>query len=127
MNRIAKLTTIFNSVLGWNKARATLLSCFIVSLLKVRTVCLTKIAVAMPGKAQTNSKYKRLQRFFAGFNFSMNRIASLIVQLLPIRDEKWELSMDRTDWKSGKKNINPLVSGIVHLGVAFLILRTTFS
>ncbi|MDM8557047.1 IS4 family transposase, partial [Desulfococcaceae bacterium HSG7] len=35
--------------------------------------------------------------------------------------------MDRTDWKSGKPNINPLALGIVHLGCAFLILWMTFS
>ncbi len=127
MCQIAKLTKIFNSELGWNKARATLLSCFIVALLKVRTVCLTKIAVAMPGKAKTSSKYKRLQRFFSGFNFSMEGIAKLIVRFLPISDEKWDLSMDRTNWKLGKLNINPLVLGIVHLGVAFPIIWTTFS
>ncbi len=125
--RIAKLTIIFNSVLGWNKARAALLSCFIVALLKVRTVCLSKIAVAMPGKAKVSSKYKRLQRFFANFEFSMEGIARLIVRFLPIRDEKWDLSMDRTNWKSGKQNINPLVLGIVHIGVAFPIIWMTFS
>jgi len=75
MNQIAKRTKIFNSRLGWNKARADLLSCFMVALLKVRSVNLTKIAVAMPGKAETDSKYKRLQRFFAGFDFSMEGIA----------------------------------------------------
>ncbi len=75
MKQIAKLTKIFNSRLGWNKARATLLACFIVALIKTRTVNLTKIAVAMPGKAKTASKYKRLQRFFAGFNFDMDDIA----------------------------------------------------
>ncbi len=75
MNQIAKLTQIFNSRLGWNKARADLLSCFIAALLKVRTVNLAKIAAAMPGKAKTDSKYKRLQRFFAGFDFSMEGIA----------------------------------------------------
>ncbi len=127
MCQIAKLTKIFNSMLGRNKARATLLSCFIVALLKVRTVCLAKIAVAMPGSAKTDSKYKRLQRFFSGFNFSMDDIAKLIVRFLPIRDEKWDLSMDRTNWKLGKLNINPLVLGIVHLGVAFPIIWTTFS
>ncbi len=75
MRLIAKLTKIFNSALGWNKARAALLSCFIVALLKVRTVNLAKIAVAMPGKAKQQSKYKRLQRFFAKFEFSMDDIA----------------------------------------------------
>ncbi len=127
MNQVAKLAQIFNSRLGWNKARAHLLSCFIVALLKVRTVNLTKIAVAMPGKAKKDSKYKRLQRFFAKFNFSMDDIAKLIVRFLPICDEKWDMSMDRTNWKLGKLNINPLVLGIVHLGCAFPILWITFS
>ena len=127
MNQIAKLTEIFNSRLGWNKARADLLSLFIVALLKVRTVSLTKIAVAMPGKAWTDSKYKRLQRFFAGFDMCMESIAKLIVRFLLIRDEKQDLSMDRTNWKSGKLNINPLVLGIVHMGCAFLIIWTAFS
>jgi len=29
----------------------------------------------MPGGAKTDSKYKRLQRFFSGYNFSMDDIA----------------------------------------------------
>jgi hypothetical protein len=127
MKQIAKLTEIFNSGLGWNKARADLLSLFLVTLIKVRSVNLTKIAVAMPGSAKTDSKYKRLQRFFAGFDFSMDDIAELIVRFFPIRDEKWDLSMDRTNWKSGKLNINPLVLGIIHLGCAFPVIWTTFS
>jgi hypothetical protein len=56
MNRIAKSGGIFNSRPGWNKARADLLSLFIVALIKVRSVNLTKIAVAMPGSAKTDSK-----------------------------------------------------------------------
>ena len=54
---------------------SALLSFFIVALLKIRSVNLTKIAVAMPGRAKTDSKYKRLQRFFAKFEFSMDDIA----------------------------------------------------
>ena len=127
MKQIAKLTKIFNSRLGWNKARATLLASFIIALIKTRTVNLAKIAVAMPGKAKTASKYKRLQRFFAGFNFDMDGIAKLIARFVRTCDEKWDLSMDRTNWKLGKRNINPLVLGIVHMGCAFPIIWTTFS
>jgi len=127
MTQIAKLTKIFKPILGWNKARVDLLACFIVGLIKVRSVNLTEIAVSMPGKAKPESKYKRLQRFFSGFEFSMDDIAKLIVQFLLICNEKWNLSMDRTNWKLGKKNINPLVLGIVFLGVAFPILWITFS
>jgi hypothetical protein len=35
--------------------------------------------------------------------------------------------MDRTNWKLGKKNINPLVIGIVRFGVAFPLRWITFS
>lgn len=127
MNRIVKLAGILNSGLGWNKSRAGLLSFFIVALLRVRSVNLAKIAAAMPGKVKTDSKYKRLQRFFSGFDFSLDDVAGLIIRFLPISDEKWNLSLDRTNWKLGKQNINPLVLGIVHLGVAFPIIWTTFS
>ena len=75
MNLITKLTPIFNTQLKWNKARADLLSCFIIALLNIRTVNLAEIAVAMPGSAKTDSKYKRLQRYFAKFDFSMDDIA----------------------------------------------------
>jgi len=75
MNRIAKSGGIFNSRPGWNKARADLLSLFIVALIKIRSVNLTEIAGAMPGSAKTDSKYKRQQRFFAKFNFPMDDIA----------------------------------------------------
>ena len=127
MKRITKLAEILNSGLGWNKAGADLISFFIVALLKVRSANLTKIAVAMPGRAKTESKYKRLQRFFAGSDFTMDDVSELIARFLPSRDEKWDLSMDRANWKLGKKNISPLVLGIVHLGVAFPIIRITFS
>lgn len=127
MNRIEKLAKLLNSGLGWNKAGGDLPALFIVALIKVRSVNLTEIAVAMPGRAKTDSKYKRLQRFFAGFDFSTDDITILIVRLLSISDKKRDLSTDRTNWKSGKKNINPLVLGIVHLGTAFPIIRTTLS
>jgi len=100
---------------------------FLIALIKVRSVNLTKIVVAMPGLAKIDSKYRRLRRFFADFNFSMDKIAKLIVYLLPINGEKWNLSMDRTNWKLGKQNINPLVLGIVHLCTAFPVLWITFS
>ncbi len=72
MNLVTKLSPIFISQLGWNKARDDLLALFIIALLEVRTVCLTQIAVEMPDKAKIESKYKRLQRFFAGFDMCMD-------------------------------------------------------
>lgn len=124
---VAKLTKILKPILKWNKARVDLISSFICALIMVRTVNLNEIASAMPGKAAQSSKYKRLKRFFAGFEVCYKSIAVLIVKMLPFSDGPWDISMDRTNWKLGKKNINPLVMGIVHLGVAFPIRWTTFS
>lgn len=88
---------------------------------------MTEIATAFAAKAKNASKYKRIQRFFRNFKIDFPHIAELITQLLPIKGEKWILSMDRTNWKLGKLNINILFIGIVYKGVAFPILWVTLS
>jgi hypothetical protein len=50
----------------------------------------------------------------------------LIVQFLPEK-ENWILSMDRTNWKLGKLNINILVIGILHEKIAFPIVWISLS
>jgi hypothetical protein len=94
---------------------------FITALVKVRSANLTEIATAFTGKAKTASKYKRIQRFFRSFEVDFTQISKLIVQFLP-ESENWILSMDRTNWKLGKLNINILVIGIVHKAIAFPIV-----
>lgn len=127
MNALENISAIIKEAVPCNKARADLVSCFIVSLIKVRTVNLVEIAAAMPGKAVHDSKYRRLKRFFEKFEIPYRFVAFLIVKMLPETDGKWDISMDRTNWKLGEKNINPLVLGIVRLGVAFPVAWTTFS
>lgn len=105
-----------------NAARLEFMACFIVALIKVRTVNLSDIAVALPGKSLKDSKYKRIQRFFKNFILDMDLMAKFIVELLPVKQESWALSMDRTNWKFGKININILTLGIAHEGVAFPII-----
>ncbi|MDM8569782.1 hypothetical protein QUF50_09795 [Thiotrichales bacterium HSG1] len=81
-----------------------LLSHFILSLIKVRTINLAELAVAFETKAQTSSNYKRLQRFFKNFEIDFDLIAKMIANWLP--KEPWILCLDRTNWKFGKVNIN---------------------
>lgn len=127
MEKISKMTDIFKPVLGWNKARADLISSFIIALIMVRTVNLVEIASVMPGRAVRNSEYRRLKRFFADFEICFKSVAILIVRMLPIADQSWDIAMDRSDRKLGKKNINPLVMGIVFLNVVFPLRWKTFS
>ena len=73
------------------------------------------------GEAQTDSHYKRLQRFFRKFELNYYEIAKVIVGLMNI-PEPWVLSLDRTDWQFGQTTFNILTLGIVDQGVAFPIL-----
>jgi hypothetical protein len=71
-------------------------------------VNLAEIATAFPGHAKVESHYKRLQRFFRHFEIDYTMIAKLITQLIPEKPP-WILTLDRTNWKFGKININILV------------------
>ncbi len=119
------LKSVLKQHLSWNEARLTFLSRFLVALLQVRTICLCDIATAFSGKAQAASKYKRLQRFFRLFEMDFKEIAVFLSRLLPTTELKWVLAMDRTNWKIGKININILVIGVAHMGIAFPLIWAT--
>jgi hypothetical protein len=106
---------------GWNRARIRLLARFLVALIVCRTVCLSRLANALPGSARTQSHYKRLCRFVAGFDLDFDTLARLIVAIAG-RIGLWPpfvLALDRTNWKLGRAELNVLVLAAVHRGVAF--------
>lgn len=102
-----------------NAARIHFIACFITALIKVRTVNFKEVAVAFPGNAQKDSQYRKIQRFFKDFALDMSMIARFTVELLPIKEEDWVLTIDRTNWKYGRLNINILTLGIAYMGIAF--------
>jgi hypothetical protein len=118
---IHELSSVLAEHLNWHGARISFLANFILALLKVRTVNLAQLAIAFSGCAKVASNYKRLQRFFCSFEFSQESIAKIVVQLIPVGDGPWTLTMDRTNWKFGKTHINLLVLGIAYLGIAIPI------
>ena len=118
MNHITKLESLLQTQFCWHKSRINLMSLFIVSLVKVRTVNLTQIALSLNPLVSASSNYRRLQRFFALFEFDFNLLARFIVALLPVNG-KFILTLDRTNWKLGKANINLLVLAIAYKGIAF--------
>jgi hypothetical protein len=79
-----------------------------------------QLAIAMPGTAQKDSKYRRLQRLFSEFTVDFSLIALFIASQLPY--EKYTITFDRTNWKYGKTHVNILFLGIVYQGVAIPIL-----
>ncbi len=106
------------------KTRLETFCVLILGVLNSRTVNLTHLSSAFPGEAETSSNYRRLQRFFQQVRLDYNGIARFIVQFMGISDQKWLLSVDRTNWKFGKKNINILMIAVAYKGVAIPLMWT---
>jgi hypothetical protein len=106
---------------GWNRARVRLLARFLVALIACRTVCLSRLAPALPGDAKQSSQYKRLCRFLSGFDLDYVALARLVIAIVAQVGVKppFVLAMDRTNWKLGKAELNLLVLAVVYQGVAF--------
>lgn len=121
MDQVTLLRRSLQPHLAWHGARLSFLAMFLIALFRVKTVNLTELATGFVGQAQTDSHYKRLQRFFRKFELNYYEIAKVIVGLMDI-PEPWVLSLDRTDWQFGQTTFNILTLGIVHQGVAFPIL-----
>lgn len=118
-NLVSVLETHFKGKL--NLARVKFISLFVIALTKVRTVSFENLARAFDIQAEESSSLRRIQRFIAGYALDADLIAKLIFSLLPNK-EQLTLSIDRTNWKFGKTDINIFMLGIVYQGVAFPLL-----
>ncbi len=67
----------------WHLARIKCLAYLLMGVFQVKTVNLTQVATTFPGRAEVESHYRRLQRFFQHVEFSSTLIAQLVVPVLP--------------------------------------------
>lgn len=104
-----------------NLARIRLICLFINALCKIKSVNFVKLSAGFATSVDASSNYRRIQRFMALADLSPRWVAKLIFSLLPEK-KGLVLSMDRTNWKFGKKNINILMLGVSYKNVAFPIL-----
>ena len=85
-------------------------------ILHTRNVNLSRIAscdkIDDDSDATESSKYRRFQRFFSNFEMPVEDLSRLIRCKIPKPGDGYVLSMDRTNWKFGKKHINVLTVGI---------------
>lgn len=116
-----QLVTIFKEKTGWNLSRVKFLVAFLTSLLKVQTVCFTKIAQGLEAKPKPESNLRRIQRFFAQYVIEEDLIPNLIFSLLPL-NPPYRLCLDRTNWKLGKANINILMISVCYHGVSIPLI-----
>ena len=93
---IQELKAVLSAHLPWHGARIGFLAQFLLALLKVRSVSLAELATGFGGKAKVESHYKRLQRFFRGFEIDQDGLARLLTRLVPVGEGPWRLTLDRT-------------------------------
>src|SRR4051812_1559445 len=92
----------------------------LLALFVVKSVNLKELAIAFSSTASIDSRYRRLQRFFALFKIDFTKIAYWIFTLFFKDDDKLYLVIDRTNWYWGK-SINVFVLGICYEGMAIPI------
>ena len=117
------LITQFRTYLKWNKCHLNVLTFLVFGLLEKQTVNFTSLATTFPGRSQTLSCYRRIQRFFLEVVFDESIMATLIASLFA-PEGKWQLSMDRTNWIFGIFKINILFLAINYKGMSIPILWT---
>lgn len=125
MNKISELKSILGQTFHWHKSRLDCFSQMLVALFAVRTVNLKEIALAMLSRATTDSRYRRLQRFFAFFDIDYDTLAIWIFRLFFQDEEKVYISIDRTNWYWGKAPINVFVLSVIYEGIAIPLLWQT--
>jgi len=87
MDEITLIHQTLHQHFGWHGARLRFLTLFLIALFRVRTVNFSDLSLAMPSNAKADSRYKRLQRFFSGFE------------------------LDYGDWAKGMMNLMAMATG----------------
>ena len=123
MSQIIALRDALRPHLSWHGARLSFMAAFLIALFRVKTVNFADLATAFVDKAQPDSHYKRIQRFFQEFEVDYCAIANTVIALLKI-PQPWVLSLDRTEWQFGQTTYNILMLGVVYQGVAFPLVWT---
>lgn len=98
--------------------RMTMLTKLILALLQMSTVNFAKLALVINAKVKTSSNFKRIQRFMKSYCFCQERFVRFAWDRYADKGSWIALSMDRTNWKFGRSNINILTIGISWRGTA---------
>lgn len=122
MEYISELKSILERELDWHKSRLDFFAQALISLMICRTINFKKLAVSMPDKkANLDSRYRRIQRFFSLSNINFSVIASWLFKLFFSTSDELYIAIDRTNWYIGKSKINVFMLSICHEGIAIPI------
>jgi len=118
---VRQLTRVLSERLGWNRARMKLMARLMRVLPMQATTNLSELAHAGKPEVETDSTYRRLQRFFAKFDFGYQRLGGFLLDLVPT-DPPYVAVLDRTEWHFGQTSVNVLMVGIAEGGIAYPVV-----
>lgn len=98
--------------------RLTMMSKLIIAVLKMCTVNFAQLSLVLNSSVKKESNFKRIQRFIRNYCFCQSRFIQFVWSLYGNEGQWIALTMDRTNWKFGKLNINILTIGISWRGTA---------
>jgi len=88
------------------------------AVLTLKRVNLTQVALAFESEASESSRYRRLQRFFQQVFFDYDAIAYFVMLSMGFLNQSYYLTLDRSNWKWGRKDRNLLTLAVVYKGIA---------
>lgn len=123
LDKYSDLQEILGSELKINAARLKFIVLLLVALIKVQSVNFKKLATGFDNPVDIDSNLRRIQRFFASFELDKDTFTKLLYKMLPV-EGALKLSLDRTNWKFGTRNINILVLAVIYKSTALPLLWT---
>lgn len=97
---------------SWHKARKKVLKELVIAVGKTGSVNLNRLAECLTGDTSLDGKIQRVERFFKNQKFDYKQVALAILNALGFIGKKIKITLDRTNWKFGKKDINYLVLAV---------------
>ncbi|NCP91217.1 MAG: IS4 family transposase [Flavobacteriales bacterium] len=121
-SKIAEIFDKSSSLISvrWNLARKKLFFALVFSVMDIRNVQFTELALKLNHTVSPESNLRRIQLFFSRYQMNFRVIAILLMGF--VEQKKFQVSIDRTNWRFGSQNINFLVLTVCFKGVGIPIL-----
>jgi hypothetical protein len=98
--------------------RLTMMTKLILAVMQMGTVNFAQLALGLNPLVKVASNFKRIQRFVKGYRFCQKHFVHFAWSMYGKKGQWVALTMDRTNWKFGRVNINILTIGISWRGTA---------
>ena len=101
-------------------SRKKFMAGLVLSIIKTQSVKFSVLSRVLNVKVKSESNLRRIQDFFSDFDLNFDVMSLMTMKFIPAG--RYHLSIDRTNWKRGEKNLNVLCLTIYFNGTGVPIL-----